>query len=139
MLLLGGTASIVGEDSCHVGNVAAQIDELLTNMAVLIAQTGVDQDGALSRLTEARIYVVDPADAELVESAIAARAGDQVRMQTARVADLPAGADGRSRRSGCARRTSWDRELVVSREREGKGMTLRFIVLSLVLSSPPPA
>lgn len=84
VLLLGGTASIVGEDSCHVGNVAAQIDELLTNMAVLIAQTGVDQNGALSRLTEARIYVVDPADAELVESAIAARAGDHVRIQTAR-------------------------------------------------------
>jgi hypothetical protein len=84
VLLLGGTASIVGEDSCHVGNVAAQIDELLTNMAVLIAQTGVDQDDALSRLTEARIYVVDPADAELVEAAIAARAGDRVRMQTAR-------------------------------------------------------
>ena len=84
VLLLGGTASIVGEDSCHVGNVAAQIDELLTNMAVLISQTGIDQDAALSRLTEARIYVVDPADAELVESAIAARAGDRVRMQTAR-------------------------------------------------------
>ena len=36
-LLIGGTASILGEDSVHIGKVHAQVEETLRNMGALIA------------------------------------------------------------------------------------------------------
>jgi chorismate lyase/3-hydroxybenzoate synthase len=96
VLLLGGTASIVGEESRHVGDRAAQIEEALTNMDALIAHAvgqshaagtaqagpGAGRPGGLTLLTDARIYVVDPADAPLVEQALLSRAGRPVRLET---------------------------------------------------------
>jgi enamine deaminase RidA (YjgF/YER057c/UK114 family) len=37
LLLIGGTASIVGEDSTHIGDVSAQLDETLHNLAALVS------------------------------------------------------------------------------------------------------
>ena len=36
-LLIGGTASIVGEDSTHVGDPAGQVEETVANLSALIA------------------------------------------------------------------------------------------------------
>ncbi len=37
MLLVGGTASIVGEQSMHVGDLTGQIDETFRNLAAVVA------------------------------------------------------------------------------------------------------
>ena len=96
LLLVGGTASIVGEESRHPGDRTAQVEEALTNMDVLIrhavtrshgtgqereAASGTVSDG-LTLLTDARIYVVNPEDADLVEQALRSRAGRAVRLET---------------------------------------------------------
>ena len=58
-LLIGGTASILGEDSVHIGKVHAQVEETLRNMGALIATArgAADEsiDTSLSRLTDVRI------------------------------------------------------------------------------------
>ncbi len=71
-LLIGGTASVVGEASLHVGKAKMQCRETLRNLAALI---GFAQPHAtapehhwdddlhwLDRLTHARVYYVSPAD-----------------------------------------------------------------------------
>ncbi len=83
VLLLGGTASISGEDSQHPGNVKAQVEEVLLNMDTLIRSAGVVGREALERLTDVRIYVVHAEDAEFVETAIRARTGGSVRIEAA--------------------------------------------------------
>ena len=73
-LLVGGTASIVGEDSRHVGDIAAQVDETLRNIAVLVATADptAGDASALERLRDVRAYLTRPEDAALVGPAIAA-------------------------------------------------------------------
>ena len=83
MLLLGGTASIRGEDSLHPGNLPAQIDEVLTNMDALIGAGAGETGDGLHRLTDLRVYVVNPADAGLVERALRARMRRGLRMEIA--------------------------------------------------------
>jgi hypothetical protein len=46
------------------------------------AGPGAGRPGGLTLLTDARIYVVDPADAPLVEQALLSRAGRPVRLET---------------------------------------------------------
>lgn len=82
MLLVGGTASVVGEESRHCGDVRAQVDEALTNIEAVIMSAGEPKRNALDRLTEVRLYVVREADAELVESLVRARSADGLRMET---------------------------------------------------------
>lgn len=67
LLLVGGTASIVGEESMHVGDLERQTDETLTNLAVLVRaaageplQGGEDRTEALARYREVRVYYPDP-------------------------------------------------------------------------------
>ena len=146
VLLLGGTASIVGEDSCHVGNVAAQIDELLTNMAVLIAQTG-DRSGRRPVQADGSAHLCGRSRGRR-----ARRVGDRgPRRQSGpdadrAVADLPARADGRSRRRGGAWGASWRMkprrvkgEGRRERQRENSRFRFRFSLLpspfSLVVGS----
>lgn len=72
-VLIGGTASIVGEDSRHVGDPAAQIEETLANVRALIAAArGVDAPDAneLDRLTHARVYVRRRRDTAIIGSMI---------------------------------------------------------------------
>ena len=52
LILVGGTASIVGEASVHLGDLARQAEETLANLAVL---------AALDRYRDVRVYYPDPA------------------------------------------------------------------------------
>jgi enamine deaminase RidA (YjgF/YER057c/UK114 family) len=83
VLLLGGTAAIVGEDSRHPDNLEAQVAEVLTNMSALIENAGVLDGHPLARLTDVRVYVVNAEDAERVEAAIVSRTGKPVRIESA--------------------------------------------------------
>lgn len=72
-LLIGGTASIVGEDSLHAGDAARQVAETVTNLSALIATArGSDAPGPadLARLTDVRVYLPRRQDASTIESAI---------------------------------------------------------------------
>jgi chorismate lyase/3-hydroxybenzoate synthase len=73
-LLIGGTASILGEDSVHVGDVHAQVDETLRNMSALIAAARRDDTestaSVLARMTSIRIYIRDAGDAGAILSAV---------------------------------------------------------------------
>jgi chorismate lyase/3-hydroxybenzoate synthase len=63
-LLIGGTASIVGEDSRHEEKTADQLEEVLTNLAALTP---------LDRLVELRCYIVRPDDVVPIAAALRAR------------------------------------------------------------------
>jgi len=76
-LLVGGTASVVGEDSMHAGNLAAQIDETLRNLASLVAAAGGAAGNsrglkALRRFTELRIYRPRAGDDKQIDQTVAA-------------------------------------------------------------------
>lgn len=67
LLLVGGTASIVGEESVHLGDLERQTDETLANLAVLVhaaagepAPEGGDRAAALARYRDIRVYYPDP-------------------------------------------------------------------------------
>jgi len=67
-LLVGGTASIVGEESVHLNDLAGQTRETLMNLAVLVhaaagepAERIDDPTVALSCYRDVRIYYPDPA------------------------------------------------------------------------------
>jgi chorismate lyase/3-hydroxybenzoate synthase len=74
-LLIGGTASVVGEDSRHAGQFDAQLEETLLNLEALIrtADENSNGDAALHRLIDLRVYVTLPAEAERVRGVIASR------------------------------------------------------------------
>ena len=82
VLLVAGTASIVGEDSKHPEDVPAQVGEILRNMEALLVNAGLPRDRAFERLTDLRIYVVHAAHADVVETEFRARTGPGVRVQT---------------------------------------------------------
>lgn len=75
-LLIGGTASVVGEDSRHVGNLKAQLDETLMNMEALV-RTAIGRAGEhrppLECLVDLRVYITSPTDAEPVKRTLAIR------------------------------------------------------------------
>ncbi len=76
LLLVGGTASIVGEDSMHHGDVGAQVAETLRNLeAVVDAAAGGRREGiaALDRLRDLRVYVVREADAAQIRATLVER------------------------------------------------------------------
>lgn len=72
-LLIGGTASVVGEDSRHAGHFDAQVEETLLNLEALVrAAEGDPRNGRahgtrpLHRLVDLRVYVRSAAQAERV-------------------------------------------------------------------------
>lgn len=80
-LLIGGTASVLGEDSVHIDDVSEQVSESFRNIAALIraASTGgcsaknPTDDVSLSwlaKLASLRVYVVQNGDMELVQRAV---------------------------------------------------------------------
>ncbi len=74
-LLIGGTASVVGEDSRHPGQFDAQVNETLMNLDALIrAVTGNAREGRvpLHRLIDLRVYVTSPAEADRVREMLGA-------------------------------------------------------------------
>jgi chorismate lyase/3-hydroxybenzoate synthase len=65
-LLIGGTASVVGEDSRHAGDLHGQLDETLFNIESLVrtANGGAgDCEAPLKRLVDLRVYVTQAAQA----------------------------------------------------------------------------
>ena len=83
MLLLAGTASIVGEESRHPGDTRAQVAEVIRNIEALIDNAGRTRRDPFEQLTELRIYVVNPDDLDMVEGEIRARAATDVRIESA--------------------------------------------------------
>lgn len=83
MLLLAGTASIVGEESLHADDAQAQVGEILRNIEALIANAGRTRPDPLEQLTEVRIYVVHPDDIEMVERELRARTRPGIRIESA--------------------------------------------------------
>lgn len=79
--LIAGTASIVGEDTMHAGDLARQIDETIANLAALAHELG----GAHFR--ELRVYVAREHDAGAVAAAFAAAWPRLERLEVA-TADL---------------------------------------------------
>ena len=87
LLLVGGTASIVGEDSAGAGDLDAQLRQTLTNLRSLVgAGLGNDEDPLL-RFTELRVYFVLPADKKKIRGEIDAAFGRLKRLEILR-ADL---------------------------------------------------
>jgi chorismate lyase/3-hydroxybenzoate synthase len=82
-LLAGGTASIVGEDSMHVDDVDAQLEETLKNLEALIdaAAGPSDTRPALNRLLELRVYAARQEDAPAIRAVLAARCPCAARIE----------------------------------------------------------
>ena len=68
-LLVGGTASVRGEESCHEQDLRRQLDETLYNLAAVVraghgqtcpSLSPEDVRNALARYRELRIYIVEP-------------------------------------------------------------------------------
>jgi chorismate lyase / 3-hydroxybenzoate synthase len=75
-LLIGGTASVVGEDSRHAGEFDAQVDETLLNLEALVRTADGHQHDArtpLHRLVDLRVYVTSAAQAERVRELLVNR------------------------------------------------------------------
>lgn len=61
-LMVGGTASVLGEQTAHADDLDLQIDETLRNLEALVAEgLGGDPEG-LERFRELRVYHPDPGD-----------------------------------------------------------------------------
>jgi enamine deaminase RidA (YjgF/YER057c/UK114 family) len=94
-LLVGGTASILGEDSAHEGDLANQIQETLQNLASLIRAAGAHVNGKanessvedrselpeLKQFEELRIYHPRANDAQAIQRAVAAVFSPAVRIE----------------------------------------------------------
>jgi chorismate lyase/3-hydroxybenzoate synthase len=75
-LLIGGTASIVGEDSRHARDVQGQLEETLVNLTSLIraaCQVSEPDAAVLDRLVDLRVYVVRAEDAPMIRSVVEKR------------------------------------------------------------------
>ena len=97
-LLVGGTASIVGEDSKHERDARQQALETFENLAELIAAARLQIAGdpppepaearaAFDAFTELRVYIVRDADAPLLREMVQQRFGRTARIEFAQ-ADL---------------------------------------------------
>lgn len=71
VLFISGTASIVGHESCHHGDVMAQLEESLRNVSALIETTGRDESAGLHGLAEVtalKVYLRDPQSCPVVSA-----------------------------------------------------------------------
>jgi enamine deaminase RidA (YjgF/YER057c/UK114 family) len=65
VLLVSGTASIVGEDSVHQGSLAGQLEVTFENLRALWSAAHA-RDARVAPLTDARVYLPPPADPAFV-------------------------------------------------------------------------
>lgn len=77
-VLIGGTASVVGEASRHAGDLAAQINETCRNIAAILAvaqgrEDADHSDEGLERVRQLRVYVVRAEDTAAITDALQAR------------------------------------------------------------------
>lgn len=81
LLLISGTASIVGHASLHAGDIAAQVDETLRNIDVLLQASVKGPAGGHANLTDqslVRAYLRHSVDADRVEQLMRSRLGPTV-------------------------------------------------------------
>ncbi|HTL30924.1 MAG TPA: hypothetical protein VL282_16960 [Tepidisphaeraceae bacterium] len=78
-ILVGGTASVRGEDSVHVADLSQQLDETFENLAALVRAADGHMNGErpsrsslLARYRDLRAYVPDESNFDAVASAISA-------------------------------------------------------------------
>ncbi len=85
LLLIGGTASITGEDSRHAGDAEAQLSETLSNLDALIAAALAGTNGCdpLARLVDLRVYVARPDDAPMIREVLETRCPRATRIDMA--------------------------------------------------------
>jgi enamine deaminase RidA (YjgF/YER057c/UK114 family) len=83
VLLLAGTASVVGEESRHPGNTQAQAAEALRNIEALILHAGCAEAQPLHRLTDVRVYVAAAVDIDVVASELRAACASSLRLEAA--------------------------------------------------------
>jgi enamine deaminase RidA (YjgF/YER057c/UK114 family) len=85
-LLIGGTASIVGEDTKHVRDAAAQLDETLHNLSALLAaaRNGSEAGNPLDRLVDVRAYVTADHHADFVARELTRRCHARARIELVR-------------------------------------------------------
>lgn len=80
-LMVGGTASVVGEESQHPGQLCSQIDETLDNLSSLVNQAKSQLSGsslpsngslrtALNSLNSIRVYYVRASDLKQIEQSV---------------------------------------------------------------------
>jgi chorismate lyase / 3-hydroxybenzoate synthase len=78
LLLLSGTASIVGHETVHVGDVKNQTLEILTNIQAVLSQANLHSksaDGYRLQDLNMRVYVRHAKDADLIRSVLNERIG----------------------------------------------------------------
>lgn len=76
LLMISGTASIVGHASQHAGNVQRQMTEIFKNLDSVLSRARAhapELPGKFGRSTLIKAYLRDPADLEVVESALRER------------------------------------------------------------------
>lgn len=86
LLLIGGTASIVGEDSMHRGDIQAQLEESVRNLAAVIGvalPAPEPASQAIERLVDVRAYVLRPQDAAAVRQVLQERCARAARIEVA--------------------------------------------------------
>ena len=86
-LLIGGTASVVGEDSQHPGKLDAQLEETLLNIEALVRTASGDCHAPLQRLIDLRVYIPEAIHAEPIKRILTMRC-PQVRTLDVVVAQL---------------------------------------------------
>jgi hypothetical protein len=80
-LLIGGTASVRGEESVHIDSLDRQLEETVVNLESLVSAAVADRvdgesassmsnGGIADSFREMRVYYVDPADAETIRNAV---------------------------------------------------------------------
>jgi chorismate lyase/3-hydroxybenzoate synthase len=84
LLLVGGTASIRGEDSIHAESLALQLDETFENLATLVSAASAggqsaDAAGSLACYRHLRIYYRCERDIDAITTAVGAAFGRLVR------------------------------------------------------------
>lgn len=90
MLLVGGTASIRGEDSVHVQSLEQQTNETLENLACLVAAAANKEYEAgdrakwLRHYRDLRVYYVRPGDRSMIAKMLADSFGEQTRIDFVR-------------------------------------------------------
>ena len=81
-LLVSGTAAIVGHESQHAGDVAAQVDEILANLDSLIATARARRPELPARMgagTPLKVYVRDRSELDTVAARLRERLDPSVR------------------------------------------------------------
>jgi chorismate lyase / 3-hydroxybenzoate synthase len=80
MLFISGTASIVGHETVHIGDVAAQTRETLANIEALLSEANRVRGGFSLRTLAFKVYVRNSADLPLIQSQLEPALGQQAQV-----------------------------------------------------------